>query len=126
MDALKKIKDDWSRHQHAKTRAIADRPWGWQWGGGLVFKQVADLNIGKFLHSPVLDIGCGGGKWEKWLIDNYSVSITGADVHNEAITESQEYEPRASYVLINGEDLSQFDAGSFGTVFIFDTLLHFR
>lgn len=123
MDAVNKIRDDWANNQKNKTRAIEDRPWGWQWGGETVFKQVAALGIGDYLESPVLDVGCGGGKWEKWLIDNYGMKVTGVDVHEQSIKESRAYEPRATYKVVDGETLP-FEAGSFGTVFIFDVLLH--
>lgn len=122
-DVAKKIRNDWSENQAARTNAIEGKPWGWQWGGELVFKQVAELGLENWMQSPILDVGCGGGKWEKWLIDGFGYEVTGVDVHEQSIQECREYEPRATYQLIDGETLP-FSAGSFGTVFIFDVLLH--
>ena len=124
MNTITKIRDDWDKNQKAKTRAVEGQPWGWQWGGEAVFKQIHNLGIADYIQGPVLDVGCGGGKWEKWMIENYKVVITGVDVHEQALIESKEYEPRATYQLVDGEGLEAFGDNTFGTVFIFDVLLH--
>lgn len=124
MSVVKKIRNDWAAGHKARTGAVEGKPWGWQWGGRTVYQQVCDMGIADYLHSPVLDVGCGGGKWEKWFIDDFRLSVTGVDVHEEALKEAREYEPRAHYQLINGEDFTGFGSRTFNTVFIFDVLLH--
>lgn len=124
MNIVDKIKADWAENQRARTRAKEGKVWGWQWGGETLFKQVHELGLMDYIHDPVLDVGCGGGKWEKWLIDNYGCSVTGVDVHEQALKESREYEPRAHYQLIDGEGLKCFGDNTFGTVFIMDVLQH--
>jgi SAM-dependent methyltransferase len=123
VDVVSKIAGDWELNQQVGTRAVEGKPWGWQWGGQQIFNQVAALGLEAFLHSPVLDVGCGGGKWEKWLIDNYQMEVWAIDVQQAAIDQSKKYEPRARYQLCDGESIPHGDL-SFGTVFIFDTLLH--
>ena len=123
MNVVQQIRDDWKANQAERTNAIDGKPWGWQWGGNRLFRQVEELHISQYLLSPLLDVGCGGGKWEKWLVD-HGIATTGVDVHRVAIEDAHRYEPRASYRLIEGEGLEEFRNSSFRTVFIFDVLLH--
>jgi len=118
------IRTDWEHNQRIRTRAKEGKVWGWQWGGEKTFEQVASLGIKDYIKGKVLEIGCGGGKWTKHLLDSYDVdAITAIDVHTVAIEETRAYEPRARVLLSNGETLD-FPDSSFDTVFCFDVLLH--
>ena len=123
MNIVDQIRRDWETHQQRGTHAIPGQPWGYQWGGATIFEQMEAYNVSQYLTSPVLDVGCGGGKWSKWLIDTWGLEVIGIDVHPVAIQQSQAYEPRATYKLTDGESLP-FGDGEVGSVFIFDVLLH--
>ncbi len=123
-NALTQIRNDWSKNQQAKTRAIPGKPWGWQWGAEGIFNQVRKLKAFDHIFNPVLDVGCGGGKWDKWLFKSPKVkTVYAIDVHQTAITETKKYEPRAIVSLCNGTTF-EFADQSVGTVFILDVLLH--
>ena len=100
MNALNKIANDWEGHQATRTNAIDGKPWGWQWGGAGLFKRMREILRPEYIRGPVLDIGCGGGKWEKWFIDTFGVEVIGGDVHRTAVDDARAYEPRATYVIL--------------------------
>lgn len=120
-DVVRGIAADWQLHQGTGGRGADGKPWGWQWGGQTVFDQLTGL-AGPHICGRVLEIGCGGGKWTKWLCD-VADEVVAIDVQAVAIEQSREYEPRAIYQLTDGESLP-FPGDSFDVVFTFDTFQH--
>ena len=112
----------WQKHHDEEKLDLKEgRPWGLQWGGTKIITSV-NKRIGKYIKGDVLEIGCGGGKWTKWLCDKAD-SVCAIDVHQTALDESEKYEPRAQYKLGNGETIP-YEDGRFDTVFTWDVLLH--
>ena len=122
MNTVDKIKASWEKaHDKGKLDLIDGRPWGFQWGGTKIVNRVNGV-AGEFIVGDVLEIGCGGGKWTKWLCDKAD-SVCAIDVHQTALDESEKYEPRAQYKMCDGENIP-YEDGSFDTVFTWDVLLH--
>lgn len=123
MSTVKRIAQDWEEHQRSgKENPYKDKPWGWQWGTDAIVAEVDALLPEHSIRNPVLEIGCGGGKWTKWLCDRVE-RVCAVDVHETAIKESARYEPRAEYRLSDGEQIPA-RRGEFDTIFTWDTLLH--
>ena len=122
MDALEQIKRDWAHAHEIRFNEIAGEVYGWQWGGQSILNQMTRLGAHEHLVSPVLEIGCGGGKWTKWLCD-HGFEVTAIDVQDPSIEEAREYEPRARVLKTDGESLP-FPRNSFGSVFSFGLFLH--
>lgn len=122
MTVIEKLRRDWLDNHKAREGGVDGRPWGWQWGTDEICKQVGAI-AGKYLETNrLLEIGFGAGKWTKWLF-NYTPQVWAIDVHDEAMREAIEYEPRAEYRLCDGESLP-FTSKSFGVVFSWDVFLH--
>jgi SAM-dependent methyltransferase len=122
METLEKIKSDWEKYQrNGRENADPGKPWGWQWGSDKIVKQVMAM-VGGYIYPPVVEIGCGGGKWTKALCD-LAGDVIATDVHEVALKESAEYEPRARYKLSDGETIP-VKKKSVSTVFTWDVLLH--
>ena len=121
-NVVDRLRDDWESHQKdGGENDTPGKPWGWQWAGGKIVSQVMAL-VGDRLRGRVLEIGCGGGKWTKALCDIAS-HVCAIDVHETAIKESSEYEPRAEYKLSDGESIP-YKKNSFEAVFSWDVFLH--
>ena len=117
-NVVTKIRDSWEKAQKAHDK---DYVWGWQWGHDKILEQVSQLT-GGHIKGRVLEIGCGGGKWTRWLF-RFTEEVYSVDVHNTALAQAALYESRAHYSRCNGESLG-WSAGFFDTVFTWDVLLH--
>lgn len=125
MRAREKIIQDWDKHTGLGTNAVSGKPWGYQWGGETIFKQVEELGVWDNVESPVLEVACGGGKWTKIML-GMGYEVTAIDTSANALAKAREYigdHPNLTLAPCDGAHL-KFKRGSFGTVFIFDLLLH--
>ncbi len=118
VNIVHRLRACWEKEQKAHDK---DYVFGWQWGHDYILRQIQQT-VGNLIHGKVLEIGCGGGKWTKWLF-KFADEVHAMDVHKTAIEESSKYEPRAHYKLCNGEDLNWPD-DSFDIVFTWDVFLH--
>jgi SAM-dependent methyltransferase len=99
-----------------------EHPYGWQWSGDDLMKELLPT-IKPILNGHVLEYGCGGGKWTKWLIDECQVKVTGIDISNAMLKKSSDYEPRANYKLCPGDSIP-FPNKTFDWCFSWDVFLH--
>jgi SAM-dependent methyltransferase len=116
------VADDWAA---AQERGGKGEPWGAQWGGERLLKDVCALICQYALGKRVLEIGCGGGKWTKALFDRCGATdVTAIDVHQISLDEAAAYEPRATYLLGDGDSIPAEAGAGFGLVFTYDVFLH--
>ena len=116
------IANDWEKEHAAHAADYGDQPWGVQWGGEEQTANVCAVLKPLIAGKIVLEVGCGGGKWTKALYDRCAAGdVTAIDVHDTAIAEAGEYEPRATYMKMDGETLPD---GPFDVVFSWDVYLH--
>ena len=118
----KQIAEDWER-EHASTLRDDDHPWGFHWGGDSHMVWVEEILEHEFKDKRVFEIGCGGGKYSKLILDLGASELLACDVHTTAVDGAYEYEPRGRYVLSDGENIPAED-DSFDLVFTYDVLLH--
>ena len=123
MDAMRKVARDWAGASARRVGAVDGEVWGWQWGGETIFKQLARLKPWEHLTSPVVELGCGAGKWTKWLMDNGVEAVVGIDTDPGSIEEAKEYEPRAEFMVGPGDRIPYPD-NHFGSMFSFGLILH--
>lgn len=121
MDALGKIRDDWRRNHAEHEGQVEGEVWGYQWGHQEIIDQMTAV-AGPHIYGRVLEIGCGAGKWTKWLF-NYATSVDAIDVHDVAIVEAKAYEPRARYFVTSGDGIPR-ELGKYDVVFSYDVMLH--
>ena len=120
MNTLQRIIADWENDhkRHLKSEPV----WGLRWGGPGLLKAMADMLAG-LIRPNVLEIGCGGGKWTKWLFEMGAETVTAVDVHQTALDDAAKHVPHATYLLGDGKRLPVPD-DSFDMVFTYDVLLH--
>lgn len=123
MDTSKRIANEWHKEHEKNKDMMGEQPWGWQWGGATVIKFVMPLITRYIKDRSVLEIGCGGGKWTKQLMDAGAKRVVAIDVHQTAIRQAALYETRAMFYLSGGCELDWPD-NSFDIVFTYDVLLH--
>lgn len=122
INAFEGIKTDWEKAHRERYNAVPGKVFGWQWGGQTVINQMIELGAFTHLKSPVVEIGCGGGKWTRVLVDQ-GLDVIALDVHDPAIEETSERVPEARVIKTNGEDIP-LRRGQAGSVFSFGTFLH--
>jgi len=122
--SLGSITADWHREHARHADDYPGQPWGIQWGGPGHVEWVRSLVEPHVKGKHIYEIGCGGGKYTRMLFECGALTVVATDVHEVAIAQSREYEPRAFYYLTDGETIP-FDAGAgFDVVFTYDVLLH--
>jgi SAM-dependent methyltransferase len=116
------IAEDW---QAAQERGGKGEPFGAAWGGERLLDQVCGLLTPYANGKRVLEIGCGGGKWTKALYDRCGAAeVAAIDVHQISLSESADYEPRATYWLGNGDSIPAEVGAGYDLVFTYDVFLH--
>lgn len=96
--------------------------YGFEWGGQELLDRVRDKCCHLLAGRTVCEIGCGGGKWTKWLYDACNARhVVAVDVHESAIASTLAYEPRATAMLLSGDELPSLSAD---VVFSYDVFLH--
>jgi SAM-dependent methyltransferase len=127
MTTVDKLRDDWNEHFKQHVIDHPNQVYGYNWGGPTLMSNVAEL-YRRYLDGIdcVLELGCGGGKWTKWLFDEMHIKrVIALDIHELALATAKEYEPRAEYILGNGEVIPEtVDAASINAVWTFDMFLH--
>jgi len=71
-----------------------------------------------------LDFGCGTGRSVRFLRE-LGFNVTGVDVSEDMLRVARAIDPSGDYRLVPGDDLSEFDAGTFDLVlsaFTFDNI----
>jgi SAM-dependent methyltransferase len=120
---VEEIAGDWNREHETHRNDYGSEPWGIQWGGGGHIDWIKKIVAPHIKGRRVFELGCGGGKWTKVLFDLGAASVTAMDVHPVALQDAKAYEPRAEYMLGDGENLG-LDPNSYDLVFTYDVLLH--
>lgn len=96
--------------------------YGFEWGGQQLLDAVRDKCGHLMLGKSVCEIGCGGGKWTKWLYDACGASrVIAVDVHESAVAATAKHEPRAEVILLAGDELPGMEVD---VVFSYDVFLH--
>ena len=120
--SVETIAQDWSE---AQERGGKGDPWGAQWGGERLLREVCNVVRPYAFQARVLEIGCGGGKWTKALFDRCGAAqVCAIDVHQISLDESAQYEPRATYFLGNGDSIPKEVGAGYNLVFTYDVFLH--
>jgi cyclopropane fatty-acyl-phospholipid synthase-like methyltransferase len=122
MPTSRKLAEFWEQDlmRHVDKKIIA--PYGYDWGGPGLYTSMAMLSRHYLESASILEIGCGGGKWTKWLFDTcHAASVLATDVHQPALDLAAQYEPRATYELTDGVYLPDAHVDA---VFSFDVFLH--
>lgn len=118
---IDRLRRDWQADLQRHKLTVPDMVYGYRWGQPEMFDNML-VATSQFITGPTLEIGCGGGRWTRWLYDRAGVpSVIGLDIHQDALDLARAYEPRAAYVLGNGEQLPEVEVE---TVFSFDVFLH--
>jgi SAM-dependent methyltransferase len=83
---------------------------------------LAERTVGMLSDLSVLDVGCGTGTTDRFLVDHVG-ALSGVDVSQEMLTLAAEAVPRATYEWYNGEKLP-FPDGTFDVAVTICVLHH--
>lgn len=122
MNVVERLRADWEQRQAAGIGKVDGKPYGWEWGEDDILLDMAALCKGH-VRGHVVEVGCGGGRWTRWLFEQGAEAVTAVDIHQTALDQAAAYEPRATYLLGNGETIPVPD-GSADVVWFWDVLLH--
>ena len=120
---LEDIGRDWQQEHQANLREDG-LPWGHHWGGDTHMEWLSALLTTHIAGKKVFEIGCGGGRMTKMLLDLGATEVLACDVHMTAIDDAYKYEPRARYIKSDGETIPAQISDQFDLVFTYDVLLH--
>jgi SAM-dependent methyltransferase len=84
--------------------------------------QVADTALGPVRQLSALDVGCGPGLTDAFLVDDFE-SVVGVDVSQQMVERARKSNPASRYVVYDGRRLP-FEDGSFDLSFAICVLHH--
>jgi glycosyltransferase involved in cell wall biosynthesis len=125
LDADKYKKKIYSYLEYDEKRYWERRAWSWKKEAHEEFPQVKKFqSLFKMIKAKtVLDVGCGEGRWSKWL-QNGGYEYEGCDISEHLVETSKKLYPMFNFFQSSVEDLDKKAKKKYDLLFLYTVLQH--